>query len=72
MAEGSVTEKLFKVLVIGDLGVGKSSIILQYCKKRFDEEYKSTLGVDFVLKTLEWDEKTVVRLQLWDIGGECS
>lgn len=72
MAEGSETvDKLFKVLVIGDLGVGKSSIILQYCKKRFDGEYKSTIGVDFTLKTIEWNEKTEVRLQLWDIGGEC-
>lgn len=72
MAEGSATvQKLFKVLVIGDLGVGKSSIILQYCKKRFDEAYKSTIGVDFTLKTIEWNERTEVRLQLWDIGGEC-
>lgn len=66
------TEELFKVLVIGDLGVGKSSIILRYVKKRFDEEYKASIGVDFALKTIEWDAKTVVRLQFWDIAGECQ
>ncbi|XP_044023080.1 ras-related protein Rab-32 isoform X1 [Siniperca chuatsi] len=64
------TDKLFKVLVIGDLGVGKSSIVLRYVNKRFDERYKASIGVDFALKTIEWDAKTVVRLQLWDIAGQ--
>ncbi|CAJ1074464.1 ras-related protein Rab-32 [Xyrichtys novacula] len=64
------TDKLFKVLVIGDMGVGKSSIILRYVNKRFQEGYKSSIGVDFALKTIEWDSSTVVRLQLWDIAGQ--
>ncbi|XP_014053531.1 ras-related protein Rab-32 [Salmo salar] len=66
MAGGSVsvcTECLFKVLVIGERGVGKTSM-------RFKEEYKASIGVDFALKTIEWDNKTVVRLQLWDIAGQ--
>lgn len=66
------TEKLFKVLVIGDIGVGKSSIVLRYVNKRFDERYKASIGVDFALKSLEWDPQTVVRVQLWDIAGECQ
>ncbi|XP_040917206.1 ras-related protein Rab-32 [Toxotes jaculatrix] len=73
MAGSSVTvcsDRLFKVLVIGDLGVGKSSIILRYVNKRFDERYKASIGVDFALKTVEWDARTVVRLQLWDIAGQ--
>lgn len=65
------TDRLFKVLVIGDVGVGKSSIILRYVNKRFNETYKASIGVDFALKTIEWDSKTVVRLQFWDIGGKC-
>lgn len=72
MAGNSVrflSDRLFKVLVIGDLGVGKSSIILRYVDKSFDEGYKSSIGVDFALKTIEWDPNTVVRLQLWDIAG---
>lgn len=68
----SWTEKLFKVLVIGDLDVGKSSIILRYANKRFDKNYRSSIGVDFALKTIEWDPGTVVRLQFWDIAGECQ
>ncbi|XP_076605344.1 ras-related protein Rab-32 [Chaetodon auriga] len=73
MAGSSATlwmEKLFKVLVIGDQGVGKSSIVLRYVNKRFDERYKASIGVDFGLKTIEWDRQTVVRLQLWDIAGQ--
>lgn len=73
MAEGSVsvcTECLFKVLVIGERGVGKTSFITRYVNMRFKEEYKASIGVDFALKTIEWDNKTVVRLQLWDIAGK--
>ncbi|XP_047466798.1 ras-related protein Rab-32 [Mugil cephalus] len=66
----SSREKLFKVLVIGNLGAGKSSIIRRYVKKCFNEQYKGSIGVDFALKTVEWDAKTVVRLQLWDIAGQ--
>lgn len=70
-SSASWKEKLFKVLVIGDLGVGKSSVILQYVKKCFMEKYKASIGVDFALKTIEWDPQTLVRLQFWDIAGEC-
>ncbi|CDQ59618.1 unnamed protein product [Oncorhynchus mykiss] len=73
MAEGSVsvcTECLFKVLVIGERGVGKTSFITRYVNMPFKEEYKASIGVDFALKTIEWDNKTVVRLQLWDIAGK--
>lgn len=62
-------ELLFKVLVIGDLGVGKTSIIKRYVHQIFSQHYRATIGVDFALKVLQWDDDTVVRLQLWDIAG---
>lgn len=62
-------EHLFKVLVIGDLGVGKTSIIKRYVHQIFSQHYRATIGVDFALKVLHWDSQTVVRLQLWDIAG---
>lgn len=62
-------ELLFKVLVIGDLGVGKTSIIKRYVHQIFSQHYRATIGVDFALKVLQWDRDTVVRLQLWDIAG---
>lgn len=64
------TEKLFKVLVIGDVGVGKTSVVLRYVERGFSEGYKATIGVDFALKTIEYEPRTLVRLQLWDIAGE--
>lgn len=70
MQKPSQKEHLYKLLVIGDLGVGKTSIIKRYVHQNFSPHYRATIGVDFALKVLSWDAETVVRLQLWDIAGE--
>ncbi|XP_076606037.1 ras-related protein Rab-38b [Chaetodon auriga] len=62
-------EHLYKVLVIGDLGVGKTSIIRRYVHQTYSTNYRATIGVDFALKVLNWDSE-IVRLQLWDIAGQ--
>eukprot|EP01139_Manchomonas_bermudensis_P006182 Amastigsp_a176621_117.p1 type:complete len:208 gc:universal Amastigsp_a176621_117:635-12(-) len=63
-------EYLFKVLVIGEAGVGKTALIRRYVDNVFSYKYRYTIGVDFALKVVELDPNTTVRLQLWDIAGQ--
>lgn len=67
---GEKKEHLYKILVIGELGTGKTSIIKRYVHQFFSQHYRATIGVDFALKVLNWDAETIVRLQLWDIAGQ--
>lgn len=63
-------ELLYKILMVGDIGSGKTSFIKRYVNNIYTDKYKSTIGVDFALKQLHWDDSTMVRLQLWDIAGQ--
>jgi Ras-related protein Rab-1A len=60
---------LFKVLLIGDSGVGKSSILIRFTDDIYSDKYISTIGVDFKIKTMEHDDK-IIKLQLWDTAGQ--
>lgn len=70
VASQSKHEHLYKILVIGELGTGKTSIIKRYVHQFFSQNYRATIGVDFALKVLNWDANTLIRLQLWDIAGQ--
>ena len=60
---------LFKLIIVGDCGVGKSSLLLQFTDANFYDTYLSTIGVDFKIKTIQIDNKTV-KLQIWDTAGQ--
>ena len=62
--------KIFKILVVGEMGTGKTSLVRKYVDGIFSEYYKTTIGVDFASKDIKWDDKTDVCLQLWDIAGQ--
>ena len=59
---------LFKILIIGDSGVGKSCILLRFAEDTFSDYYISTIGVDFKIRTIEQDGK-YIKLQIWDTAG---
>ncbi|GFN76191.1 ras-related protein rab-7l1-like [Plakobranchus ocellatus] len=65
-----MTEVLFKVIIIGDPTVGKTSFVQKYVNDSFRGDYKMTIGVDFALKVIKWSEKCNIKLQLWDIAGQ--
>jgi len=60
---------LFKLLLIGNSSVGKSSLLFRFVENTWDENFVPTIGVDFKLKTLEVNGKKV-KLQIWDTAGQ--
>lgn len=66
----SYEDRIYKIIVVGDIGTGKTSVIRRYVHNTYTELYKSTIGVDFALKTIQWSPYLTVRFQLWDIAGQ--
>jgi len=59
---------IFKLILIGSSGVGKTSILQRYIQKIFNDDYTCTIGVDFFMKSMKIDDK-LIKLQLWDTAG---
>lgn len=60
---------LFKIVLIGDSGVGKSNLLTRFTKNEFNLESKTTIGVEFATKTIISDNK-VMKAQIWDTAGQ--
>lgn len=60
---------LFKVVLIGDSGVGKSNLLSRFTRNEFSLESKSTIGVEFATRSLNVDGK-VIKAQIWDTAGQ--
>lgn len=60
---------LFKVVLIGDSGVGKSNLLSRFTKNEFSLESKSTIGVEFATRSIRVDDK-IVKAQIWDTAGQ--
>ena len=60
----------FKVILLGDIAVGKTSILSRFVDNKFTNEYKCNVGVEYKVKSLFLDESTGADLQIWDTCGE--
>ncbi|XP_075252391.1 ras-related protein Rab-11B-like [Convolutriloba macropyga] len=60
---------LFKVVLIGDSGVGKSNLLSRFTRNEFNLESKSTIGVEFATRSIQVDNRTI-KAQIWDTAGQ--
>lgn len=60
---------LFKVVLIGDSGVGKSNLLSRFTRNEFNLDSKSTIGVEFATRSIQVDSKTI-KAQIWDTAGQ--
>ncbi|KAJ2898306.1 Rab GTPase ypt31 [Coemansia aciculifera] len=60
---------LFKIVLIGDSGVGKSNLLSRFTRNEFNLESKSTIGVEFATRSIQVDAKTI-KAQIWDTAGQ--
>lgn len=63
-----LSKNYIKIIIVGDSGVGKTSILNRYIKKEFSQIYKSTIGADFFIKDITYSDQNI-KLQLWDTAG---
>jgi small GTP-binding protein len=63
---------IYKICIVGNGGVGKTSMVLRYCENSFKENYLMTIGSNFSTKTVELANhpQLQVKLQLWDLAGQ--
>lgn len=69
MADGQEYDYLYKVVLIGDSGVGKSNLLSRFTRNEFSLETKSTIGVEFATRSVQADKKTI-KAQIWDTAGQ--
>ncbi|XP_053448481.1 ras-related protein Rab-13 isoform X2 [Nycticebus coucang] len=62
-------DHLFKLLLIGDSGVGKTCLIIRFAEDNFNNTYISTIGIDFKIRTVNIEGKKI-KLQVWDTAGQ--
>ncbi|KAJ1959699.1 Rab GTPase ypt31 [Dispira parvispora] len=69
MSKDDEYDYLFKVVLIGDSGVGKSNLLSRFTRNDFNLDSKSTIGVEFATRSIEVDSKTI-KAQIWDTAGQ--
>ena len=60
----------FKIILLGDIAVGKTSILSRFCTNTYTSDYKCSIGVEFKVKSLNVDQSTIADLKIWDTCGD--
>ncbi len=61
---------LFKIVLVGDSGVGKTNLLTRFSKNEFSLESKTTIGVEFATKTITTESGHIIKAQIWDTAGQ--
>ncbi|MFX1495630.1 MAG: Rab family GTPase [Promethearchaeota archaeon] len=64
------TESIYKVIVIGDPAVGKTSLLTKFATNKFEERYLPTVGVNILKEVINLEKQIVVNLMFWDVAGQ--
>ena len=70
MESSNDSDLVFKILLLGDSEVGKSCFLMRYSDNVFIENYITTIGLDYKLKTVKLDTGKTIKVQLWDTAGQ--
>ncbi|MBD3229125.1 MAG: GTP-binding protein [Candidatus Lokiarchaeota archaeon] len=65
-----LVNRSFKIAIVGDLGVGKTAMLLRFCEQAFRDVYISTNGANINMNTIEIENKYRITLNLWDVSGQ--
>jgi len=60
---------MFKIILIGEISVGKTSVMRRFVHRTFEGAMKATIGADFMVKEIELGQSSIVTLQIWDTAG---
>ncbi|ODQ67978.1 ras-domain-containing protein [Nadsonia fulvescens var. elongata DSM 6958] len=60
----------FKLVLLGESAVGKSSLVHRFVKNQFDEFRESTIGAAFLTQTISLDDDTIIKFEIWDTAGQ--
>ncbi|QLQ82202.1 hypothetical protein HG537_0G04570 [Torulaspora globosa] len=63
-------KNILKVIILGDSGVGKTSLMHRYVNDKYSQQYKATIGADFLTKEVVVDDDKVATMQVWDTAGQ--
>ncbi|CCF59298.1 hypothetical protein KAFR_0G02670 [Kazachstania africana CBS 2517] len=66
----SKKKTILKVIILGDSGVGKTSLMHRYVNDKYSQQYKATIGADFLTKEINVDGDRTATMQVWDTAGQ--